>query len=331
MLKQIAYLSLFISLIYSPLGANEKSLEEILKEEETLILERCQRFADLFYQLDEGEKVKEMTALILESLETKESLKQTILKTGRRFFLFKYLSDGNFVKGYISFVPNSVENPLLVFLRGGNRILGLMHPANDFTCLRNYTVITTTYRGGVSEGVDEFGGQEVNDVGHLVRHIPELEKYLDIKFNPQKTFILGVSRGGMEMFLALGRIPFLQLQIDKAASLSGILDLFQCLQDRSDMREMFTKEFGLILGENEEQWIKYRNPLEIVTNLRKDLPFLILQGTKDLRVSLAEGYHMVEKLQSHGNSVTYLEIPEGDHCLKNQEGVLDLISDWLMN
>jgi dipeptidyl aminopeptidase/acylaminoacyl peptidase len=62
--------------------------------------------------------------------------------------------------------------------------------------------------------------------------------------------------------------------------------------------------------------------------MRKNLPLLILQGTDDLRVSLQEGYHMIEKLKANGNPVTYIEVPGGNHCLKNQLNTIDLIADW---
>lgn len=38
---------------------------------------------------------------------------------------------------------------------------------------------------------------------------------------------------------------------------------------------------------------------------------LILQGTEDMRVGLAEGRHMVERLRGNGNPTTYLEVEGG--------------------
>lgn len=318
-------------LVFTRLSAEEKTREEILKEESQNLLEKSLRIAAQFYSLEEGEELKEITDSILQSSETKESIKQLILTTGRRFFLFTYPSDGFQVKGYISFVPNSSENPLLIFLRGGNRMFGLMHPATDFTCSKNYTILATAYRGGVSEGIDEFGGNDVNDVHNLLNYFPVLQEKLRIQFTPKKTLILGGSRGGMEMFLALARSPSLQHQITKAASLSGLLDIRECIAYREDMRRMFIRDFGLVPGKNEDEWIAERDPLTHTSSLRKDLPILILQGTDDLRVSLNEGYHMVKALKDNGNPVTYLEIPGGDHCLANQPNRMDIIANWFEN
>lgn len=324
------YIACLFLFIFARLHAEEKTREDILKEESKSILERSLRIAAQFYSLKEGEEIKEITDCILQSNETNESIKQLILTTGRRFFLFTYPSDGFQIKGYISFVPHSSENSLLIFLRGGNRMFGLMHPATEFTCRKNYTVLATTYRGGVSEGVDEFGGSEVNDVHNLLEYFPILQEKLGMQFSPKKTFILGGSRGGMEMILALSRSPLLQYQVTKAASLSGLLDIRECMANREDMKRMFIRDFGLDPS-NEDEWISQRDPLAHVVHLRKDLPILILQGTDDVRVSLKEGYHMVEALEKNGNLVTYVEISGGDHCLANRPDRMDIIANWFEN
>lgn len=330
-MSRIYHIICLFLLAFANLNAEEKTREELLKEESEGVLERSLRIAAEFYSLEEGEGLKEITSSILQSNETKESIKQLVLTTGRRFFLFTYPSDGFQVKGYISFVPNSLDNPLLILLRGGNRMFGLMHPATDFTCSKNYTILATAYRGGVSEGRDEFGGNEVNDVHNLMKYFPVLQERLKIQFAPKKVFILGGSRGGMEMFLALSRSPFLQNQVTKAASLSGLLDMRECMTYREDMKRLFIRDFGLIPGKNEEEWVAQRDPLTHASSLRKDLPILILQGTNDLRVSLNEGRHMVNALKNNGNPVTYSEIPGGDHCLANQPNRMDMIANWLEN
>ena len=293
------------------------------------MLERSLRIATQFYFLENGEEFKEMTDTILNSEETKESTKKSIRTTGRRFFLFTYPSDGLQIKGYISFLPHSEKNSLLILLRGGNRLFGLMHPATDFSCEQDYTVISTTYRGGVSEGIDEYGGAEVSDISNLIEYFPILQKKIGLHFSPEKTFILGRSRGGMEMFLALSRSAALQKQVTKAVSVSGLLDLQECMTDHKDMRRMFINDFGLDPGQNEKMWVAHRNPITHVSKLRKDLPILILQGTEDLSVSLSEGYHMVRALENNGNTVTYLEVPGADHCLDNQPDRMKIIANWL--
>lgn len=140
--------------------------------------------------------------------------------------------------------------------------------------------------------------------------------------------MIAYSRGGMEMFLALARFPELQNRLTKVVSLSGILDVRYSLEDRLDMKEMFIKDFGLNES-NYEEWVNLRDPLLAVSKIHPDLPILIVQGTADIRVTLAEGLHMVDALQAQGNVVTYWEFDGGDHCLRNRPDILELVFSWL--
>ncbi len=265
----------------------------------------------------------------LESEETPQPIKDAIIRQKRRIIVFKYPSDEHQVKGYISFTPEHEKAPLLVFLRGGNRILGLMNPATDFTTARNYTILATAYRGGVSEGQDEFGGEEVNDVENLVKFLPVLEEKLGVKLSPEKKFILGGSRGGMEMFLALQRSVYLQSYFDKAVSLSGPMDLRTTIKTREAMRTMFVDDFGLKPGVNEEERLSFRSPIDHTDRFNKELPILIIQGKQDHRTHLGHGKRMFEKLKGSGHRVEYWEIEDGQHCLNNIPNRMELISDWL--
>lgn len=282
-----------------------------------------------FYEMPADVESKDITDDLLQSPYVKDAQKKSIQHLNRRIFVFIYPSDGFKIKGLVSFVPDPQNHPLLVFLRGGNRIFGILNPGSDLMCFDQYTVISTMYRGGVSEGEDEFGGNDVNDVKNLIQFIPELESKLNLNFQNKKAYLLGRSRGGMQMFLALARFPDLQNRFSKIVSLSGMLDMRQCIASRSDMEEMFIKDFGLEKGLNEEEWINKRDPLLTVDHIQSQLPILIIQATDDNRVSLEQGYHMVSKLQMAGKNVTYWEIEGAKHCLSNIEERVDLILQWL--
>lgn len=321
-----------LSAFQQPMYANSFSYidEEKLKKESQSIQERSAELAS-FYDISINEGIKEITEDVLQSPLIQNAQKQAIVENQRRIFLFVYPSDGLKIKGLISFVPIPEDYPTLIFLRGGNRLFGILSPAHPLMNPEKYTVISTTYRGGVSEGIDEFGGDDVNDVKHLIDYIPELEQKLHIQIQQNKMFMLGGSRGGMQMFLALARFPEIQSRFKKIVSLSGMLDMRQSILSRPDMKAMFNEDFGLIEGVNEEEWIDYRDPLLAADHLALDLPILIMQGSADNRVTLLEGHHMVEKLQSRGNHVTYQEIEGGTHCLSNVENRTRLILEWLEN
>lgn len=282
-----------------------------------------------FYELPSDVNLKDITEDLLKSPYVKDEQKQSIKNSNRRVLVFIYPSDGLKIKGLISFLPEPQKHPLLVFLRGGNRIFGVLNPGSDLTCFENYTVISTMYRGGVSEGVDEFGGDDVNDVKNLISFIPVLENKLKVSIQNQKTFLLARSRGGMQMFLALARYPELQTKFSKIVSLSGLLDMRQNIASRPDMEEMFVKDFGLEKGINDEEWINKRDPLLTTNKIIPQLPILIIQGTDDNRISLEEGRNMVSKLQMVGNNVSYWEIQGAKHCLSNIKNRAELILNWL--
>jgi hypothetical protein len=224
--------------------------EESRRLEGIRIYERSLEIAK-FYDLPEEMDLKEITDVLLESPLISEQNKETIKQFDRRIFTFQYPSEGLQVKGILSLVQGD-DSPVLVVLRGGNRIFGILNPASDLMCARDYTVIATTYRGGVSEGEDEFGGNDVNDVHNLVEFLPELERKLGLPFLNEKMYLLGASRGGMELFLALTRFPELQEKFLKVVSLSELLDLMVCISGRHDMKQMFQSDFSLT-EENEEE------------------------------------------------------------------------------
>lgn len=306
-------------------------MDEKLKklEEETKATEERSRRALQFYQLAPGETLKDITDEILACADTAETQKSAIQASGRRIYLFKYPSGPYKIKGYLSFIPDGQPHPLLVYLRGGNRLFGLPYPGSDFACARDYTVLATTYRGGVSEGTDEFGGSDVDDVKHLLDYIPELERQLQARLDSEKLYMLGASRGGMQLLLALARYPELQQRAVKVVTLCGLLDMRETLRSRPDLKHMFSEEFGYQDNEAGEAWIDRRDPLSAVEKLRKDLPIFIIQATADLRVDLQEGYAMVRKLEEHGHPVTYLEVPGADHCLFGREDRVDIVLEWL--
>ncbi|CUI16780.1 putative secreted protein [Candidatus Protochlamydia naegleriophila] len=281
-----------------------------------------------YYDMNENEHIKDITESVLAEPTTPNNVKEAIRANQRHIYVFKYPSDGLMVKGFISLTPESQNYPLLVLFRGGNRDFGLPNPADRLVNYQHYAVISSTLRDGINAGRDEFGGADVNDMKNLIEFIPTLEKKLLIKLQTHSLDFLGISRGGMEMFLTLSRYPELQNRVNRVISLSGLLDLRRQMLDRPEMKEMFEEDFGLQNG-NEEEWIQQRTPLMTISHLKKCLPVLIVQGTADSRINLAEGYEMVRQLHDTGHAVDYWEIEGGNHILSNHPQPMDLITYWL--
>lgn len=319
---------LFINPFHDALLMGRELDAESRKQESENLKDLYAAFAK-FYEMPSDVDLKDITDELLQSPYVKDAQKSSIQKFNRRVIVFTYPSDGLKIKGFISFVPDPQNHPLLVFLRGGNRMFAIPNPGGDLFYFEQYTVISTTYRGGVSEGEDEYGGSDVNDVKNLIDFIPELESKLHLNFQEQKKYVLGSSRGAMQMFLAFARFPALQDYFSKIVSLTGLLDMRECIASRADMEEMFINEFGLVKGVNEEEWMDHRDPLLTVDLIQPQLPILIIQATDDNRVSLAEGYNMLSKLQMAGKNVTYWEIEGAKHCLHTTEERSELIFNWL--
>ncbi len=317
---------MFLSLASLTLHA-ALSKDQALKQENQKILDISERMTH-FYDLKNNEDIKDITEQVLESPDTKPDVKEEIKAYHRRIYLFRYPSDGLSIKGFVSLPAGPACHPLLVLFRWGNRNFALFNPGLDMANYRDYAVISSTLRGGVSEGQDEFGGTDIDDMKNLIAFYPQLANKLHACPRPTHLYMLGPSRGGLEMFLMLARYPQLQNKVEKIVALSSILDLHRQITDREDMKTMFMHDFGLS-ADNAETWIKQRDPLETVPYLRKSLPILIIQGTKDQRVDLEEGHHMVEKLQEHGNPVTYWELEGGNHTLRNIPHLMDDIGHWL--
>lgn len=307
-----------------------KNTEEMSLEEENRIIDENSKQIANFYQLEEHENWREITDKVLANPDTSEESKNSIRTYQRRIFAFKYPSDNLWIKGFISFTPNPNHHPLLIIYRWGNGNFALMNPGTIFATYKDYTVISSTLRGGISEGVDEFGGADVNDMKNLISYIPQLAKELGIELHPSCVFMLGPSRGGLEMFLTLAHFPELQKRVNKIVALSAILDLHQLVHDRpTDMKTMLKEQFGLQEGAKGNTWIAKRNPINTIPYLRQSLPILVVQGTDDDRINLAEGHHMVDALKKSGHDVNYWEIQNGNHVLMNSPHIMNNIAHWL--
>ncbi len=300
-----------------------------LTGEDVLISQEASEVED-FYALENGAMWREVTQEILASDNTPEASKIAIQKNDRRIFVFKYPSDGLWIKGFISFTPDPIYHPLLVLYRWGNEEFALMNPGVPLATYKNYTVISSTLRGGVSEGNDEFGGKDVDDMKNLIQFLPHISKELQIRLEPSCVFMLGPSRGGMEMFLTLAHFPELQKRVNKIVALSAILDMNQLIKDRPyDMKIMLQQEFGLQNGLKGQEWIRARDPVEAVRSLSTHIPVLIVQGTKDNRIGLNQGHRMASLLRDSGHDVSYWEIKGGNHVLTNDPLIMTDIAQWL--
>lgn len=232
-----------------------------------------------------------------------------------------YLSDGLRIAGFI-IRPKAQSSPLpvLIYNRGGNRrfsaitestltYLALLTARGD-----GFVVLASQYRGGPrSEGVDEFGGADANDVVNLVglaRALP----YVD----PERVFMLGVSRGGLMTYRALAETG----DVRAAAVIGGVADLRANYRERPDMRHILDE----LVGTSEESF-SARSPVEWAERITT--PVIILHGTADERVDVNHGRTMAARLAEAGREHKLLIYPGDDHYLsRNRRSAEDSIFAW---
>ena len=143
-----------------------------------------------------------------------------------------YLSDGLKVKGYVAIPSEDGPFPCLIVNRGGNREYGAISDPAAVGWLGamadwGYVVIASQYRGVAGgEGVEEFGGADVDDVLNL---IPVLESIP--KADTSRIDMWGASRGGLMTYLALARTN----RVRAAVIAAGMSNSFDTVERRPAM------------------------------------------------------------------------------------------------
>lgn len=178
-------------------------------------------------------------------------------------YRFYYDSDGLKIEGYFSAPKDLLDGQktsCLIYNHGGNQDYGALE--NIETCFYAYQLhticIASNYRGcGSSEGEDQFGGADVDDVIRLL-DLCEQFSYID----EDAINMMGISRGGMMTYEVLRRDE----RVHKAVVVSGLSDCFMSYEERSDMQTIFD---SLVGGSPEEIAAEMNMPVDRVREILK--------------------------------------------------------------
>ncbi len=223
----------------------------------------------------------------------------------------KYLSDGLKVIAYLATPLQAGKYPGIIYNRGGNKEFGKITPQKVAFILAQmaswgYVVSASQYRGvDGGEGIEEFGGADVDDVLNL---IPIMQNHDMV--HPDKLGIYGWSRGGMMTYLTL-----MKTNVFRAAIVGGGLsDLYMMKETRPVMEEVY---LDLIPGyaENKEALLNDRSAIKNVEKISKTTPILMLHGTSDWRVVPKMALDLAQVFTKEKIPYRLLMLEGGDHGL----------------
>ena len=184
-----------------------------------------------------------------------------------------------------------------------------------------YVVVGSQYRGtDGSDGMEQFGGKDINDVLNL---LPLIDAHS--KADSTRIGMVGASRGGLMTYLALTETD----RIRAVAIRCGVNDLVSWAGSRPEMAQVFNDlipEFN----PDDPMSLKSRSPVYWVDKLSKKTPVLILQGTADWRVAPESALEMSRQLLAHRHPFRLVMLEGSDHSLsEHRNEAWSLIRNWM--
>lgn len=237
-----------------------------------------------------------------------------------------YLSDGLKINGLMVKPKQKANYPCIIYNRGGSRDFGALKVAHGALTLgriakEGYVVIASQYRGnGGSEGQEEFGGSDVNDVVILTEVLKEVEG-ADV----EKIGMYGWSRGGMMTYLALTKTDKI-----KAAVVGGaVADNFASVEDRPDMAAAVHAQLIPDYELNKEEELSKRSAVKWAHKFSKEVPILMLHGNADWRVKAEQSLRLAMEFEKHRVPYRLIIFEGGDHGIfEHRTEVNEQVMSW---
>ena len=228
-----------------------------------------------------------------------------------------YLSDGLKIKAFMAVPKEKGKYPVIIYNRGGNRDFAALqlfpgkwkYPvALNFGrwAEKGYMVIGCNYRGsGGSEGMEEFGGEDVNDVLNLIKLLGELPKA-----DTTRIGMFGWSRGGMMTYLTLKNTH----RIKAAVVGGGCSDL--TVIARPEMEKGVYAELIPSYWTNKEKELKKRSALFWVSQFPQGVPILLLHGNADWRVKSENSLRLALEFEKYRIPYRLVIFEGGSHGIR---------------
>jgi dipeptidyl aminopeptidase/acylaminoacyl peptidase len=242
---------------------------------------------------------------------SKDEYQRAIEDNGFVFEKLKYMSDGLKVTAYL-YRPARVENrklPVIIFNRG-SLIRGDIAPEliSFFHGLakEGFVVLAPMYRqSDGSEGRDEMGGGDVNDLMHVV---PLAKSLAFIDMN--NLFLFGESRGGVMTFFAIKK----NFPANAAAVFGAFTDLEVLIKDRPEVyKPQMLNQLWPNFDSRKDEVFKSRSAVHWPETL--GVPLLIMHGGADWSVNPSQSLTIAQKLQSLGKTYELVIYAGDGHIL----------------
>ena len=236
------------------------------------------------------------------------------------YYSITYWSDGLRITGFFGRPKADGIYPAVIYNRGGYGNHGALEGWEIVPFVEtNYVAVASQYRGNAgSEGRDEFGGSDINDVMNLVSLLEQLP-YVD----PERIGMMGHSRGGMMTYLTLKYDTISGTDnIKAAATVGGVSDLFMCYETTS---YFYNSLFG---GGPSDFPDEYRIRSATCWPELIDAPLFIQHGQADNRVSVEQSRKLTELLEKEGKPVELIIYEGDDHELTAHDGGLPEALRW---
>lgn len=227
-----------------------------------------------------------------------------------------YLSDGLKINGLMVKQKKKGKYPSIIYNRGGNRDFGSLLIANGAITLgqiakEGYVIIASQYRGNAgSEGTEEFGGKDVNDVTILTKVLKEIEDA-----DSDKIGMYGWSRGGMMTYIALTKTSNIKVAVVGGA----VSDSFSCIEDRPEMETNVMAELIPNYNTNKEIELEKRSAIKWADKFPKDVPILMLHGSSDWRVKPEQSLNLALEFEKYKVPYRLIMFEGGDHGISEHK------------
>lgn len=309
-MKKYRILLVMLAVIVFGIGCGEKEKQvfdkKMDKEEATVVEE---------YDFEKYESLEDI--LSIEKVQLEEQGAQYVVS-----YRFTYQSGDAQVVGYIGIPKECIEQkkpyPVIVYNRGGNQDYGALQEQEVayMSYQFNRIVIASQYRGtSGSTGEDQYGGKDVEDVEKLLDLCEEFS-FTDM----DNLCMMGASRGGMMSYMVARQDD----RVKRLVIISGLTDLFQSCEERSDMQELMKELIGKTPQEAQEEYEK-RSAIYWTDEIK--IPVLMFHSRNDEKVSFSQAEAMYQALKEEGTECSFVVYEDDIHGMREEE--IPIINQWL--